>query len=115
MPAERPLDAANIGVLVQSFTKAENRKIFEKIGGKVVYFGKPHKDIYNLCLKKNERTLAIGDNLRTDIKGANNLNLDSIFITDGIHRSELGKIEELENLLNNYGVKTNFFQNRLVW
>ena len=90
-------------------------QIFERIGGKVVYFGKPHKDIYNLCLKKNERTLAIGDNLRTDIKGANNLNLDSIFITDGIHRSELGKIEELENLLNNYGVKTNFFQNRLVW
>ena len=70
---------------------------------------------HKILIKKNERTLAIGDNLRTDIKGANNLNLDSIFITDGIHRSELGKIEELENLLNNYGVKTNFFQNRLVW
>ena len=25
-------------------------KVFEELGGEVVYFGKPHKDIYNLCL-----------------------------------------------------------------
>ena len=58
-------------------------KLFEEIGGKVIYFGKPHSFIYDMCLKKNEKTLVIGDNLRTDIKGANNFNLDSIFISSG--------------------------------
>ena len=29
-----------------------------------------------MCFKSNEKVLAIGDNLRTDIKGANNLNID---------------------------------------
>ena len=44
---------------------------FENLGGKVVYFGKPYPDIYNFCIKKNENILVIGDNIRTDIKGAN--------------------------------------------
>ena len=39
-----------------------------------------YKDIYETILKENEKALIIGDNLRTDIKGANNLNIDSIFI-----------------------------------
>ena len=51
--------------------------IFEKMGGKVIYFGKPHKEIYKMCFDQGERVLAIGDNLKTDIKGANNLNIDS--------------------------------------
>ena len=51
-------------------------KIFESLGGKVEYFGKPHKEIYKMCFN-NEKVLAVGDNLRTDIKGANNVNVDS--------------------------------------
>ena len=34
-----------------------------------------------MCFKPNEKVLAIGDNLRTDIKGANNLNKDCLFIS----------------------------------
>ena len=90
-------------------------QIFEKIGGKVIYFGKPHKEIYDLCLRNNERTLVIGDNLRTDIKGANNLNIDSIFITEGVHRKEIGDVTKLDALLKRYKVKTNFFQKELTW
>ena len=56
-------------------------KIFEELGGKVIYYGKPHKEIYKMCFKPNEKVLAIGDNLRTDIKGANNLNKDCLFIS----------------------------------
>ena len=48
--------------------------IFEKLGGRVIYFGKPYPEIYNFCIKKNEKILAIGDNIRTDIKGANQMN-----------------------------------------
>ena len=32
---------------------------------------------------KNEKVLAIGDNLRTDIKGANVLNFDCVYISEG--------------------------------
>ena len=48
-------------------------KTFETLGGKVIYYGKPYKEIYKMCFDTREKVLAIGDNLRTDIKGANNL------------------------------------------
>ena len=90
-------------------------KVFEELGGKVIYYGKPHKEIYSKCFDKNEKVLAIGDNLRTDIKGANNLNIDSIFITEGVHRKEIGDVTILDALLKRYKVKTNFFQKELTW
>ena len=90
-------------------------KVFEKLGGEVVYFGKPYKEIYKMCFNSNEKVLAIGDNLRTDIKGANNLNIDSIFISEGVHRDEYKNTSELSSLLNRYKVKANFFQKELKW
>ena len=90
-------------------------KVFEKLGGEVVYFGKPYKEIYKMCFSTNEKVLAIGDNLRTDIKGANNLNIDCIFISEGVHRDEYKNTSELEFLLNKYEVKANFFQKELKW
>ena len=90
-------------------------KVFEELGGKVIYYGKPYKEVYNKCFDKGEKVLAIGDNLRTDIKGANNLNIDSIFITQGVHRQEIGDSTKLDALLTKYKVKTNFFQKELTW
>ena len=90
-------------------------KVFEKLGGEVVYFGKPYKEVYKMCFNTNEKVLAIGDNLRTDIKGANNLNIDCIFISEGVHRDEYKDTSELESLLNRYEVKANFFQKELKW
>jgi HAD superfamily hydrolase (TIGR01459 family) len=90
-------------------------KVFEKLGGRVVYFGKPHKEIYDMCFKSNERVIAIGDNLRTDIKGANNLNIDCIFISEGVHRNEYNSKSELDTLLKKYKVRANFFQKELKW
>ena len=90
-------------------------KIFEELGGEVIYFGKPHKEVYNMCFGPKEKVLAIGDNLRTDIKGANNLNLDCIFITDGVHREEYSNFADLETVFKKYKVKANFFQKELKW
>ena len=90
-------------------------KIFEELGGEAVYYGKPYKEIYELCFKENEKVLAIGDNLRTDIKGANNLNKDCLFISDGVHRDEFNNKLELEKLIDKYNVKVNYFQNELKW
>ena len=90
-------------------------KTFESLGGKVIYYGKPYKEIYKMCFDLGEKVLAVGDNLRTDIKGANNLSVDSLFIYNGIHKNEIKSIEELPALLKRYNVKTNFFQKELKW
>ena len=90
-------------------------EVFKNLGGEVIYFGKPHKEVYDLCLKKNKKTLIIGDNLNTDIKGANNLNLDSLFITSGVHRSECKDENKLDSLFKKYQVKVNYYQKDLSW
>ena len=42
--------------------------VFEKMGGKVTYFGKPYPEVYNQSIdNKNKKVLCIGDNLNTDI------------------------------------------------
>ena len=90
-------------------------KVFESLGGSVVYFGRPYKEIYKMCFDSKEKVLAIGDNLRTDIKGANNLNIDSIFISDGVHRDEFKNQNELQELLKKYKVDANYFQPEFTW
>lgn len=66
---------------------------YEKMGGKAYHIGKPWQDVYGYCLDKIGRTkkiLAIGDNLDTDILGANNNGIDSALITGGILRHRMG-------------------------
>ena len=90
-------------------------KTFELLGGEVVYYGKPYKEIYKMCFNEGEKVLAVGDNLRTDIKGANNLNIDSLFVYNGVHKNEIKTKEELPTLLKRYDVKANFFQKEFKW
>ena len=40
------------------------------------------------------RVLAIGDSVRTDLKGANDLGVDCLFVTAGIHAEELGNRDD---------------------
>ena len=40
-----------------------------------------------------ERVLAIGDSVRTDLKGAASFGLDCMFVTSGIHAEEYGSRE----------------------
>ena len=74
---------------------------YELLGGRVVYYGKPHAPIYELALAEAARAaaaagrpvpkkpLAIGDGLFTDVKGANTVGMDILFIADGIHGEEV--------------------------
>ena len=91
--------------------------IFEKMGGSVIYFGKPYPGIYNFCVKENENILAIGDNILTDIRGANKMKFDSLFITGGIHKKEFLNlsVENYDKILKNYNTKTNYYQESLNW
>ena len=91
--------------------------IFEEQGGKVIYFGKPYPEIYKFCIKKNERVLVIGDNIQTDIRGANNMSFDSLFIINGIHKDEFSNLDinNYDKILEKYKTKTNYYQESLTW
>ena len=72
---------------------------YEKLGGRVVYFGKPHSAIYHLCLEQlpgiaPDRIVIVGDSLKTDIAGAINCGIDNILVGTGIHYQELAPIPE---------------------
>ena len=66
--------------------------MYEKMGGKVIYFGKPYNNVYQEVysfLNKGDKTkeesiLCIGDGLNTDIRGANNEKLDSLLVVGGL-------------------------------
>ena len=100
---------------IQEYCAGKIAEIFENLGGKVIYFGKPYREVYLSCLDMNKRILVIGDNLNTDIKGANNMKLDSLFITSGIHKSKIKNDKDIEKLLNKHEVSINYFQNDLTW
>jgi HAD superfamily hydrolase (TIGR01459 family) len=89
--------------------------VFEKMGGDVVYFGKPYPEVYNQSIdNKNKKILCIGDNLNTDIKGANLLNYDSLIIANGIHKKEIND-EGIEKISKKYEAIVNFIQTELKW
>jgi len=100
---------------VEEYCAGSIANLFESIGGEVIYFGKPYKEIYKMCFDNEKKTIAIGDNLNTDIKGANNMNIDSIFISNGVHRSEFKNQSELAELLLKYKVKASYYQPQLIW
>ena len=67
--------------------------IYEAIGGRVAWYGKPHKAIYDHALHlagdpAASEVLAIGDALHTDILGAARMGFDCVFVTGGIHAGE---------------------------
>ncbi len=73
--------------------------IYAEYGGEIIMAGKPFAAIYQICFKKLEtiiqkplvksRILCIGDGPITDVLGANNQNLDCLFVAGGIHGEEL--------------------------
>ena len=65
---------------------------YEKIGGSVTYFGKPYPAVYDAALEaagRPRKALAIGDALVTDLKGAQAVGLEALFIADGLHGEEI--------------------------
>jgi len=89
--------------------------VFEKLGGKVIYFGKPYPEVYNQSFDNNgKKILSIGDNLNTDIKGANLLNYDSLLISNGIHKNEI-KNYGVKKVCSEYESVVNFIQTELKW
>jgi HAD superfamily hydrolase (TIGR01459 family) len=100
-------------------------------GGEVLYCGKPHAPIYDQALATaaalrdgkaivRRRVLAIGDSVRTDLKGAAALGLDCMFITSGIHAEQYGSREApdlaaLNAMFAAAGVTPRGVMRELIW
>jgi HAD superfamily hydrolase (TIGR01459 family) len=93
---------------------------YERSGGQVIYYGKPHLPIYELVVGATRGAkwpLAIGDGLSTDIRGANEAGLDALFIADGVHGEDIEPFtpEHLGELLNRHRVHARAAMRTLVW
>jgi len=100
---------------------------YEALGGRVRYHGKPHPDVYEVCLAQlggidPSRVAAIGDSLRTDIAGAEAAGIDGLLILGGIHAEALGLDEQgrpapgrLAGLCVNYGTRPTGAFPFMVW
>ena len=98
----------------REFCAGSVAKVFEEIGGKVDYFGKPYPLVYQQSIDlKNKKVLCIGDNLNTDIKGANLQNFKSLLILNGIHKNETNN--DFDKLFQKYDVNVNYTQSNLKW
>lgn len=97
-------------------------ELYEKLGGEVVYAGKPHAPIYRLAeawlaellgyTPEKSRVLAIGDNILTDLLGAQRQGYDALFVADGMNS---GNAEQVGQLLEKYGITAKYALARLNW
>jgi ribonucleotide monophosphatase NagD (HAD superfamily) len=69
---------------------------YRELGGQTLIIGKPFPAIYEAALagihpaQPKSRVLALGDGLRTDVRGAVENGIDVVFITGGIHAADFG-------------------------
>ena len=68
-------------------------EVYEQLGGRVEWYGKPHHAIYDHALQlagnpARESVLALGDGLPTDVLGAARNGFDCVFVSGGIHAGE---------------------------
>jgi HAD superfamily hydrolase (TIGR01459 family) len=100
-----PMICANPDVVVERghelvYCAGAIADLYAAAGGEVVYAGKPYRPIYEQALAQAAgargrqadlaRVIAIGDSVRTDLKGAAAFGIDCVFVTAGIHAEELG-------------------------
>jgi HAD superfamily hydrolase (TIGR01459 family) len=104
--------------------------LYAVAGGEVIYAGKPYRPIYEQALSiaraargqttERGRILAIGDSVRTDVKGAAAFGIDCLFVTAGIHAEELGGRDSpdasaLSGIFAAAGVAPKAVMHRLAW
>ncbi len=95
-----PMVCANPDIMVERgdalvYCAGALADVYGKLGGEVIYAGKPYAPIYDLAFDlvnekrgaplPRHRIVAIGDGIRTDIAGAAAQDIDSVFVASGVH------------------------------
>ena len=91
-------------------------RLYGAMGGRLVEFGKPHPPIYDaasaaLGAPVRSKTLAIGDNLLTDIAGAVAFGIDSLLVLEGGVHGDAAP----ETLRATPGPAPSYVATRLIW
>jgi HAD superfamily hydrolase (TIGR01459 family) len=102
-------------------------KRYEEMGGKAVYVGKPHRPVYDLCLKKldglaTDAILGIGDSMQHDIAGGNGIGIDTLLLTHGVLRDafadakdEASRQTAVDRLEEEYRARPRWVLPSFVW
>ena len=95
------------------------------LGGRIITVGKPDIKIMEYVLSDfedltKEKVLLIGDNLTTDIKGANLYGISSVLISKGVHVNFLGEgyipdVAKTRELSINFDAYPDFVISNLRW
>ena len=93
---------------------------YERLGGEVIYYGKPHLPVYRAALAAAgapKCPLAVGDGLLTDIRGANAAGLPVLFVADGVHGEEVNPYtaDHLAALFARFGARASTVTRMLRW
>jgi HAD superfamily hydrolase (TIGR01459 family) len=106
-----PLICANPDIVVERgdrliYCAGAIAELYRELGGEVIFYGKPHRPIYEQAMElaaerlgerpKLSRVLAIGDSVRTDLAGAHGFGIDCLFVTRGIHAEDFEGIDQLD-------------------
>ncbi|HEY0330915.1 MAG TPA: TIGR01459 family HAD-type hydrolase [Rhodopseudomonas sp.] len=106
-----PLICANPDIVVERgdrlvYCAGAIAELYRELGGEVIFYGKPHRPIYERSLAiaqalrgaavPLDRVLAIGDSVRTDLAGAQGFGIDCLFVTRGIHSEDFEGIDGLD-------------------
>ena len=51
---------------------------------------------------RQSQMIAIGDSVRTDIIGANNFGINSIFVESGIHKNDIEETADIKKFFSSY-------------
>ena len=98
---------------------------YAALGGRIITIGKPDPKILAYALEgmgdiSLDKILLIGDNITTDIKGANLSKIDSVLISKGVHINYLGEgyipdVAKTREMSNNYDAYPNYVISNLRW
>jgi len=101
--------------------------LYEEMGGPVDFFGKPYAEAYRqsmaaLGVADSRKVLAVGDSMRTDIKGANTTNMDCVLVGGGIHADDWGlepgqtpAVDQIEAVSAEHGFKPTYVVAHMTW
>jgi HAD superfamily hydrolase (TIGR01459 family) len=91
---------------------------YERLGGKVVFVGKPYAAMYAFAKRQaghrdSVRSLAIGDSIEHDIRGGHIAGLKTALVLKGLSSGLAG--DKLDKRLGHYGTAPDFVMPGLVW
>lgn len=101
--------------------------LYEELGAPVELFGKPYPWAYKLAMEKlgisdPSRILAVGDSMRTDIKGATGMGIDNVLASGGIHAEEWGLAagempnrDQVASVSDLHGFSPTYVVGHMIW